>query len=81
MWISVENSRVVGNTVATYAGGIYVETDSTLHVTSTSTLRVTSSTVENNTAGDIGGESATFCSLLTITYLFGTPHAEQVLGS
>ncbi len=73
MGISIENSRVVGNTAATFAGGIYVEKDST--------LRVTSSTVENNTAGDIGGETATFCALLTITYLFGTPHAEQVLGS
>jgi hypothetical protein len=71
--ISVENSSVVRNTAATFAGGIHVETDSTLHVTS--------STVENNTAGDVGGESATFCALLTITYLFGTPHAEQVLGS
>ncbi len=73
MGIIIENSRVVGNTAMTSAGGIYVETDSTLNVTS--------STVESNTAGDIGGESATFCSLLTITYLFGTPHAEQVLGS
>ena len=33
--IIVENSRVVGNTAATSAGGIYVETDSTLHVTNT----------------------------------------------
>ena len=72
MVISVENSSVVGNTAATFAGGIHVETDSTLHVTSTSTLRVTSSNVENNTAGDIGGESATFCALLTLIYLFGT---------
>jgi hypothetical protein len=49
--IIVENSRVVGNTAATMAGGIYVQLDST--------LRVTSTTVENNTAGDDGGESAT----------------------
>jgi hypothetical protein len=46
--ISIENSRVVGNTAATFAGGIYVQTDST--------LRVTNTTVENNTAGDRGGE-------------------------
>jgi hypothetical protein len=46
--ISIENSRVVGNTAATFAGGIYVETDST--------LRVNNTTVENNTAGDRGGE-------------------------
>ena len=56
MGISIENSRVVGNTAATYAGGIYVETDST--------LRVTITTVENNTAGNRGGEPATFCALL-----------------
>jgi hypothetical protein len=62
--ISIENSRVVGNTAGTYAGGIYLESDSTLNVTS--------STVENNTAGDIGGESATFCALLTLIYLFVT---------
>ena len=64
MGISIENSRVVGNTAGTYAGGIYLESDSTLNVTS--------STVENNTAGDIGGESATFCALLTLIYLFVT---------
>ncbi len=51
MGIIIENSRVVGNTAMTSAGGIYVETDSTLNVTS--------STVESNTAGDRGGESAT----------------------
>jgi predicted outer membrane repeat protein len=33
--ISIENSRVVGNTAATLGGGICVETDSTLGVTST----------------------------------------------
>jgi hypothetical protein len=33
--ISIENSSVVGNTAATSAGGIYIETDSTLRVTST----------------------------------------------
>ncbi len=49
--ISVENSSVVSNTAVTSAGGIYVGMDST--------LRVTSTTVENNTAGDRGGESAT----------------------
>jgi hypothetical protein len=54
--IIVENSRVVGNTAATFglAGGIFVQLDST--------LRVTSTTVENNTAGGGGGESATFCA-------------------
>jgi hypothetical protein len=41
MGIIVENSRIVGNTAVTSAGGIHVETDST--------LRVTSTTVENNT--------------------------------
>jgi hypothetical protein len=46
--IIVENSSVVGNTAATLAGGIYVQTDST--------LRVTNTTVENNTADDRGGE-------------------------
>jgi hypothetical protein len=46
--ISIENSRVVGNTAGTYSGGIYVETDST--------LRVNNTTVESNTAGDRGGE-------------------------
>ena len=54
MGIIVENSSVVGNTAATSFGGIYVQTDST--------LRVTNTTVENNTAGDRGGESATFCA-------------------
>ncbi len=51
MVISIEKSSVVGNTAATYGGGMYVETDST--------LRVTNTTVEHNTAGDTGGESAT----------------------
>ncbi len=51
MVIIVENSCIVGNTAATLAGGIYVQSDST--------LRVTSTTVENNTAGGRGGESAT----------------------
>ena len=51
MVISIENSSVVGNTAATSAGGMFVNRDST--------LRVTSTTVENNTAGDHGGESAT----------------------
>ncbi len=49
--ISIEKSSVVGNTAATRGGGMYVDTDSTLSVTST--------TVENNTAGEAGGESAT----------------------
>ncbi len=49
--IIVENSSVVGNTAVRGGGGIFVETDST--------LRVTRTTVENNMAGDIGGESAT----------------------
>ncbi len=49
--ISIEKSYVVGNTAATAGGGIHVQSDST--------LRVTSTTVENNTAGDDGGESAT----------------------
>ncbi len=50
--LSVENSLVVGN-VATRSvgGGMYVVTDST--------LRVSNTTVENNTAGDSGGESVT----------------------
>ena len=47
----MQNSSVVGNTAATLGGGMHVETDST--------LRVTITTVENNTAGDGGGESAT----------------------
>ncbi len=51
MVISIEKSSVVGNTAATYGGGMCVETDSTLGVTST--------TVENNTAGNGGGESVT----------------------
>ena len=51
MGIRIENSSVVDNTASMYGGGMYVETDSTLLVTST--------TVENNTAGDVGGESAT----------------------
>jgi hypothetical protein len=51
--IIVENSSVEGNTAATFAGGIHVQSDST--------LRVTSTTVENNTAGGRGGEPATFC--------------------
>ena len=51
MGINIENSSVVGNTAATSGGGMHVDTDSTLCVTST--------TVENNTAGDDGGESAT----------------------
>ena len=49
--MSIEKSYVVGNTAATAGGGIHVQWDSTLSVTST--------TVENNTAGDNGGESAT----------------------
>jgi hypothetical protein len=71
--ISIENSRVVGNIAGTYSGGIHVEKDST--------LRVAITTVENNTAGDRGGESATFCASLTIVYLFWTTHTERVLGS
>ena len=51
MVISIEESRVVGNTAATSAGGMFVYMDST--------LRVNNTTVENNTAGDYGGESAT----------------------
>ena len=47
MRIIVENSHVVGNTAATVAGGMYVESDST--------LRVTSSTVAGNRAGSAGG--------------------------
>jgi hypothetical protein len=72
--LSLENSFVVGN-VATrsHGGGAYVSVDST--------LRVSGTTVENNAAGDRGGESATFCDLLTIINLFGTAHGEQVLGS
>ena len=35
MGINIENSSVVGNTAATSAGGMHVETDSTLRVTST----------------------------------------------
>ena len=49
MGIIVENSSVVGNTVPTLAGtagGIYVQTDST--------LRVTSTTVAGNRAGNGG---------------------------
>jgi predicted outer membrane repeat protein len=49
--ISIEKSSVVGNTAATNGGGMYVQTDST--------LRVNNTTVENNTAGEVGGESAT----------------------
>jgi predicted outer membrane repeat protein len=49
--ISIEKSSVVSNTAATFGGGMYVQTDSTLSVTNT--------TVENNTAVDNGGESAT----------------------
>ncbi len=44
MGISIENSSVVGNTAATLAGGIYVQTDSN--------LRVTSTTVTGNRAAD-----------------------------
>ena len=51
MGIIVENSRVVGNTVpstaATYAGGMYVDSDST--------LRITSTTVAGNRAADGDG--------------------------
>ncbi len=47
MGISVEKSSIVGNTAATYAGGIYVETDST--------LRVTNTTVTGNRATAGGG--------------------------
>ncbi len=60
--IIVENSSVEGNTAATVAGGMYVQADST--------LRVTSTTVENNMAGDRGGESATFCVYLTQNIYF-----------
>ena len=42
--IIVENSRVMGNTAAASAGGIYVQSDST--------LRVTSTTVAGNRAAD-----------------------------
>jgi hypothetical protein len=49
--ISIENSSVVGNTASTWGGGMYLQEDITLSVTST--------TVENNTAGDRGGESTT----------------------
>ncbi len=73
MVIIIENSGVVGNTAMTSAGGIYVQ--------SVGNLRVNNTTVENNTAGKTGGESATFSALLTIIYLFGTTHGEQVLGS
>ncbi len=73
MGISIENSRVVGNTAGTYSGAIHLEKDST--------LRVTITTVENNTAGNRAGESATFCALLTTIYLFWTTHTEKVLGS
>ncbi len=73
MVIIVENSRVVGNTAATLAGGIYVQSDST--------LRVTSTTVENNTAGDEGGESQTRISCLHDQNIsFWDSHVEQVLG-
>jgi hypothetical protein len=44
--IIVENSRVVGNTAATFAGGMYADSDCT--------LRITSTTVAGNRAG-IGG--------------------------
>ena len=71
--IIVENSSVVGNTAARFAGGIHVDSDST--------LRVTNTTVENNTAAGGGGESATFCAYLSRIYLLGTAHAEQVLRS
>jgi predicted outer membrane repeat protein len=72
--MSIEKSSVVGNTAVNFGGGIHVETDSTLSVSST--------TVENNTAGDDGGESAThFAAFMTRIYLFGTPHGEQVLES
>ena len=50
--IIVENSSVVGNNALTSFGGIYVQ--------SQSSLRVSSTIVENNTAGDRGGESAHF---------------------
>jgi hypothetical protein len=49
--ITIEKSSVVGNTAVIFGGGMYLQKDSTLSVTST--------TVENNTAGDAGGESAT----------------------
>ena len=51
MVISIEKSIVVGNTAVIEGGAMYVETDST--------LRVNNTTVENNTAVDNGGESAT----------------------
>jgi hypothetical protein len=51
VWINIEKSSVVGNTAADFGGGMYVHTDST--------LRANRTTVENNTAGDDGGESAT----------------------
>ncbi len=73
MGIIIENSGVVGNTAMTSAGGIFVQ--------SVGTLRVNNTTVENNTAGKTGGESATFCASLTTIYLFGSTHGEQVLGS
>jgi hypothetical protein len=44
--IIVENSHVVGNTAALSAGGIRVESDST--------LRVTSTTIAGNRAGNGG---------------------------
>jgi hypothetical protein len=46
--IIVEDSRVVGNTAATLAGGIYLEVDSTLRVTSTTVAG-------NRAAGGAGG--------------------------
>ncbi len=59
MGIIVENSRVVGNTAATLAGGIYVFTTTSIvggmYVDPDSTLRVTSTTVAGNRAGN-GGE-------------------------
>ena len=51
MVIIVENSCIVGNTAVNLGGGMYGQVDST--------LRVTNTTVEHNTAGDDGGESAT----------------------
>ncbi len=53
MGIIVKGSRVVGNTVATVAGGIYLEEDSTLLVANT--------TVDDNTVtgSGRGGEKAT----------------------
>ena len=49
--IIVEGSRIVSNAAADSGGGMYVQLDST--------LRVANTTVENNIAGDRGGEQVT----------------------